>query len=394
MPLPLRNNNQSVDDDAYNEYNQLPGESFYPYPIDDSNQFQSSQSSSMPADDYTLQSHEYDQQLQSQSKVKPSEPQKFEAANLSNWVKNGGSIYNNASNASNDVDSTTDYSYDNVSATDWVDCDLSGADVKRIGFKHRMPSGLLGIIIGIFFAVIFGRVALSVKQSNGGWFGILIPTIMLILALIISIPPSFKIIKGNPTNYDMSNAVGVSVKALLNETGFERICVEPDYYYDSVDADGDTTRTRKNYNIKLITMIPRADRHHYNIYAYNPTSKSKVVNMLTDNLTVNGMPVHDSDIISLILETEGKRVRLLIPDNQDDTTDSNIASNVINSIHTNGISKENIINTMISSAASKAKYIGSHQKDQYIRYDNYGIAYLADSFNDMNVDGKSDDANE
>lgn len=92
MPLPLRNN-QSVDDDAYNEYNQ-PGQSFYPY-TGNPNQFQSS----MPADDYTLQSHEYDQQLQAQSKVKPSEPQKFEAANLSNWVKNGGSIYNNASNA-------------------------------------------------------------------------------------------------------------------------------------------------------------------------------------------------------------------------------------------------------------------------------------------------------
>ena len=204
MPLPLRNNNQSVDDDAYNEYSE-PGQSFYPYPIDDSNQFQSS----MPADDYTLQSHEYDQQLQAQSKVKPSEPQKFEAANLSNWVKNGGSIYNNASNIYNDASNNSSMSsYDNVSATDWVDCDLSGADVKRIGFKHRMPSGLLGIIIGIFFAVIFGRLALSIKQSNGGWFGILIPTIMLILALIISIPPSFKIIKGNPTNRSEERRVG------------------------------------------------------------------------------------------------------------------------------------------------------------------------------------------
>lgn len=230
------------------------------------------------------------------------------------------------------------------------------------------------------------------KQSNGG-LAILVPIIIGIVFLIFSIGFCYESIKGN-TNYDMSNAVGVNVKALLNETGFDRICVEPDYYYDSVDADGDTTRTRKNYNIKLITMIPRSDRHHYNIYAYNSTSKSKVMNMLTNNLTVNGIPVHDSDIISLILETEGQRVRLLIPDNQDDTTASNIASNVINSIHTNGISKENIINTMISSAASKAKYIGSHQKDQYIRYDNYGIAYLADSFNDMNVDGKSDDVNE
>lgn len=388
MPLPLRNN-QSVDDDAYN---QLPGQSFYPYPIDDSNQFQSS----MQADDYTLQSHEYDQQLQAQSTVKPSEPQKFEAANLSNWVKNGGSIYNNASNIYNDASNNSSMSsYDNVSATDWVDCDLSGDYVKRIGAMRRAPYGLLFIILGIIIAVLCGRAALSVKQSNGG-LAILVPIIMSLAFLIIFPIVGFGILKGNNANYDMSNAVGVNVKALLNETGFERICVQPDDYYYSDDADGDTTRTRENYNIKLITMIPRADRHHYNIYAYNSSnsSKSKVVNMLIDNLTINGIPVHNRSTISLILETEGKRVRLLIPDNQDDTIDSSIANNVISNIYTNGISKENIVNTMISSAASKAKYIGSHQKDQYIRYDNYGIAYLADSFNDMNVDGKSDDVNE
>lgn len=97
MPLPLRNNNQSVDDDAYNEYNQ-PGQSFYPY-TGNPNQFQSS----MPADDYTS----HDQQLQAQSKVKPSEPQKFEASNLSNWVKNGGSIYNNANNVRSIINQNT-----------------------------------------------------------------------------------------------------------------------------------------------------------------------------------------------------------------------------------------------------------------------------------------------
>lgn len=52
MILPLRNNNQQAPnpypDDAYNEYNQLPGQSFYPY-TGNPNQFQSS----MPADDYT-----------------------------------------------------------------------------------------------------------------------------------------------------------------------------------------------------------------------------------------------------------------------------------------------------------------------------------------------------
>ena len=389
MPLPLRNN-QSVDDDAYNEYNQLPGESFYPYPIDATNQFQSS---SMPADDYTLQSHEYEQQLQSQSKVKPSEPQKFEAANLSNWVKNGGSIYNNASNIYNDASNNSSMSsYDNVSATDWVDCDLSGADVKRIGFKHRIPSGLLFIILGIIIAVLCGRAALAVKQSNGG-LAILVPIIMSLAFLIIFPMVGFGTLKGNTINYDMSNAVGVNVKALLNETGFERICVEPDnYYYHYDNIDDDYEHRVNKYNIKLITMIPRPERHHYNIYAYN-SNHSKAVRALLNNTTVNGISLNNEKLISLILETEGQRVRLLIPDNQDDTTDSSIARNVINSIYDNGISKENIGNTIISTAVSKAKHIGSHQKDQYIRY-NYGTVYLADSFNDMDVDGKTDDVNE
>lgn len=57
----------------------------------------------MPADDYTS----HDQQLQAQSKVKPSEPQKFEASNLSNWVKNGGSIYNNANNVRSIINQNT-----------------------------------------------------------------------------------------------------------------------------------------------------------------------------------------------------------------------------------------------------------------------------------------------
>lgn len=392
MPLPLRNNNQQAPnpypDDAYNEYNQ-PGQSFYPY-TGNPNQFQSS----MTADDYTLQSHEYDQQLQSQSKVKPSEPQKFEASNLSNWVNNGGSIYNNANNVSNtssNVSNNSMSSYDNVSATDWVDCDLSGDDVKRISAMHR-AYGLLFIILGIIIAAFCGRAALAVKQYNGG-LAILVPIIMGLAFLIMFPSFGFGILKGNKANYDMSNAVGVNVKALLNETGFERICVEPDkYYYHHDNIDDDYEHGVNKYNIKLITMIPRPERHHYNIYAYN-SNHSKAVNILTNNLTVNGIPLNKEKLISLILETEGQRVRLLIPDNQDDTTDSSIARNVLNSIHDNGISKENIGNTIISTAVSKAKYLGSHQKDQYIRY-NYGTVYLADSFNDMDVDGESDDVNE
>lgn len=282
----------------------------------------------------------------------------------------------------NHIDNNPDMAdYSHMQATDWVKCNIDGSeiienderDIKEQKSNYKIITSLL-IIIFALFLIIPELLSGNILSAILGFLCFIIPLI-LIFRFFYKHSNMSQHNNGRSNEYDLTKAVGVYASDLLENTGFKRLLIDYDEVKINNNArtdndDSDTT----NYYI---------DRHEINMIIFQPSydGKRRQYRMLaatTDeeyairNLTSN---------IYIVLETEGDKVRLLVPDA------SMQAMFAASSIRT----PSNTLNNMMQSAAAKGK-IGLMVEDPRIYNDiTTNNIWLCDTFNDYNHDGIQDD---
>lgn len=264
----------------------------------------------------------------------------------------------------------TDYSH--MQATDWVKCNIGGneiiendkRDIKEQKSNYKLYTTLF-IIVFTLFLIIYAL-------FSGNIFNAILSFLFLDLPLILVVRFFYKNStmtkhnNGRSNEYDLTKAVGVHASDLLENTGFTRLLIDYDEVKSTSDGHNDYI---DKHEINMIIFQPSNDgiRRQYRMLAAT-TDEEYAIRNLTSN-------------IYIVLETEGDKVRLLVPDA------SMQAMFAASSIRT----PSNMFNNMMQSMAAKDK-IGLMVEDPRIYDDTMtNNIWLCDTFNDYNHDGIPDD---
>lgn len=242
--------------------------------------------------------------------------------------------------------------YDGWNSTEWFETGIHGDDVKREVHGSRVGSMWIYLISWTIIAAFFFALILLLVSSSSDSTEI-IASFAFIWIIGYCIALVYTRAMGR-NKYDYTNAHAYDdMNAIINSIPeIERI----GYDYDSI------SNNKENYitalNEYLVSMIVFNDSMKPNQYVLAGMEKdsSDALDYLRDNYY--DFEYHSHDYAKpIILETLNNKFRFLYPD---DSTD------------VNGV-MERI-------------------PDYHIRYHNAtGIAYMADSFNDMDANGKPDD---
>lgn len=228
--------------------------------------------------------------------------------------------------------------YNGLSAGPWVEAE--DKTPEELNKQRSRGNKILGAIVASF-GIIFGILGIINNQMVLSLIGL--ATFGLGLFLFFT----------RPNKYDLSNACMINGRQLAKSCNFYQIAYSPTTRRRVRDSDGRVrTETDTNY-IHNIFMNPQDDRKWYIIYAYD--------NEDNNGIYINGRPVNgwrDSKRM-ILLETQGKQARLLIPDN-------------------------------MSVFVTIANMMGFNYTDNRVKYDSSN-AWLIDTFNDMDGNGVEDD---
>lgn len=227
--------------------------------------------------------------------------------------------------------------YNGLSAGPWIQAE--DKTPEELDKQRSRSNRFIGIFIAIF-GIAFGILGIVSNQMvlsliGLGTFGV--------GALVFFV---------RPNKYDLSNACMIDGRKLSGSCSFYQIAYSPTTRRRVRDSDGHVrTETDTNY-IRHIFMNPQDDRKWYIIYAYDNNDNNGVY--------INGIPTggwRDSKRM-ILLETQGKQARLLIPDN-------------------------------MSVFMTIANMMGFNYTDNRIKYEG-SDAWLIDTFNDMDGNGVED----
>lgn len=271
--------------------------------------------------------------------------------------------------------------YSHMQATDWVKCNIDGNaisndDSNAIKDYNHTLKNLLNLMIGFIICSVLIMIMPTMFSSPDNLLNEFlsnIPILLLfnipIILLIISFKHKINSNKNNnhhSNQYDLTKAVGVHASDLLENTGFTRLLIDYDEVKSTSDGHNDYI---DKHEINMIIFQPSHDgiRRQYRMLAAT-TDEEYAIRNLTSN-------------IYIVLETEGDKARLLVPDA------SMQAMFAASSIRT----PSSMFNNMMQSMAAKGK-IGLMVEDPRIYDDTMtNNIWLCDTFNDYNHDGIPDD---
>lgn len=247
--------------------------------------------------------------------------------------------------------------YDGWNSTEWFETGIHGDDVKREVHGSRVESMWIYLISWtIIAAFLFALILLLVSSSSDSTKIIASFVFIWIIGHCIAI---FCTRTMGRNKYDYTNAHAYDdMNAIISSIPeIERI----GYNYDSI-SNNKETYILNEYLVSMIVFNDSTKPNQYVLVGYVPVGMKKDSSDALDYLRDNyyDFEDHRHDYAKpIILETLNNKFRFLYPD---DSTD------------VNGI--------------MELEYI----PDYHIRY-HYatGIAHMADSFNDMDANGKPDD---
>lgn len=251
-----------------------------------------------------------------------------------------------------DFEFTPDNVYNGLKAGPWIKPDYIGE--KQINETLRDNSVSIGFVICLIIIIIMSITGINIIKGNP-FKGVLI---MFALSMIISVIIMAKrFFHYKKTKYRLDNAVLIRTNKLMESCGLERMQYKPDYI--TVHSDRSFRLDRTTYGIDYIIFNNNDDKKWYCVYNAEPSSKTVECShglLIKEhaNITVNKYEI-------IIIETCRGQARLLVPD-------------------------EPVVSYTIADG------MGSLPVEETIMYDTHGsMAWLTDSFNDLNKNGIEDD---